>query len=300
MPERWKRRVGQLHWALEEDEFVRYSPHAVDVILDESLVIETPLSSSASPHVFLRYRCHWGVVVLAIVGMTFVLKRHKGKIPVPPPIQVLLSWCHNKRKASEVKETKSSPEKKRDGDINIDDQVAGSAVMNDRDCEGGTLAAGSKNCTSNDVTGARTCTELKRMLQPTKLETSNQSCAEEYVGLTKEKIALPMLVAEKSETVPESNTLVLSCSNSLMEPGTITTDISTTSIHQMNALSLKPSPWKVMAASAAHDANNVAQSIRVTQAVFQQHGLDSSLATEWAMRRQESQLSVCNDQLCVC
>jgi hypothetical protein len=45
-------------------------------------------------------------------------------------------------------------------------------------------------------------------------------------------------------------------------------------------------------AALVQDAQIVAQSIRLTQAVFEQHGLDSRIATEWAMRRQESELSV--------
>jgi hypothetical protein len=63
-----------------------------------------------------------------------------------------------------------------------------------------------------------------------------------------------------------------------------------------NSLSLLPSKkteqGMIKPATLIQDAQIVAQSIRLAQAVFEQHGLDSRIATEWAMRRQESELSV--------
>ena len=64
--------------------------------------------------------------------------------------------------------------------------------------------------------------------------------------------------------------------------------------NNMDAFRLALSTRSVTTMAAAHDATELARSIRITQAVFSQHGLDPMLATEWAMRRQESERSVCS------
>ena len=79
-------------------------------------------------------------------------------------------------------------------------------------------------------------------------------------------------------------------------------DDNNTNCNNFSALPLLPSNQTekhvvaLIPVAVVKEAQNVAQSIRVTQAVFEQHGLDASIATEWAMRRQESELSVCETE----
>lgn len=59
-----------------------------------------------------------------------------------------------------------------------------------------------------------------------------------------------------------------------------------TTNNNLNALPIVPPKQTeevmVVPSAVVKEAQHVAQSIRVTQAVFQQHGLDSNIATEWA------------------
>jgi hypothetical protein len=100
-------------------------------------------------------------------------------------------------------------------------------------------------------------------------------------------ITPPILVAEDTNATLESSCTVSDSRQLVTLSGNNNNIVNTCATVAISSRSVN------MVAAAARDATELAQSIRVTQAVFSQHGLDSTLATEWAMRRQESELSVC-------
>ena len=106
----------------------------------------------------------------------------------------------------------------------------------------------------------------------------------------------PTLVEEKDTCIPAVNKTtsisVVSDSLELAIPNDDNSNNNT--IYSFASLPLLLS--KQTKQNVVKEAQNVAQSIRVTQAVFEQHGLDAGIATEWAMRRQESELSVCETE----
>jgi hypothetical protein len=107
----------------------------------------------------------------------------------------------------------------------------------------------------------------------------------------------PGLVVEEVGAPAANKTTTCSCpvlSDSLEL--TVADNNNNKSSCSFDSLSLLPSKkteqGMIEPAALIQDAQIVALSIRLAQAVFEQHGLDSRIATEWAMRRQESELSV--------
>ena len=87
--ERWKRRVGQFHYALEEDEFYRYSPDNTEVEdCGNKLVIETPVKQNESFDKSMNTSLACGMIVVTVTVLLVVLRRQRHKIPRCAPVNV--------------------------------------------------------------------------------------------------------------------------------------------------------------------------------------------------------------------
>jgi len=280
--ERWKRRVGQFHWALDEDEFVRYSPPLHDDTAptrfhDNTLVMEAPLLPPKSAHISWMSFCAWGILLVVVSVLIFVIMwRRQHKISI-----FASSWWNrrrnrraSKREAKHVHEAKSIQWEKGRHEV-----ISATKRIHDEN----EISARVDNNKGDTETSQQTL--LSEQRDELLLEQSRHD--REWMESTS---APPILVDEIANTnepataVPVSNSLQLvPCMH----------DCSISSINLTTAAATQYLDLNDIVVTAAQDATNVAQSIRVTQAVFEQHGLDSSIATEWAMRRQESELSVC-------
>jgi hypothetical protein len=102
----------------------------------------------------------------------------------------------------------------------------------------------------------------------------------------------PVLVADHSEaTFTTCMTVSSSCNSSSLGLTLLDDDSTNKALLFTDRTAPMASHRSIVA--AAEDATALAQKICVTQAVFSSHGLDPNLASEWAMRRQESDFSVC-------
>jgi hypothetical protein len=264
--ERWKRRVGTLHWeTTTDDEFVQFSSYMHSTPLDTD--VDTPAALEHGTSVA------WKLIVMlcGLISMGLVIKRgwhEKERIPTTNRVTVsLLSGCLYNTGATCTTVDKSQDSEtcsRNEADDERPDQLTGTPVATD------TLPPEASTGNENNVI------ELAR-----RLETP------------------PVPVADRTEA------MATACTSMSKMSSTLGVTVHTF-VHDDDKTN-KASCWRGRPASivsrqsivaAAEDAVNLAQKIQVTQAVFFQHGLDPSLASEWAMRRQASGLSV--STLCLC
>jgi hypothetical protein len=288
--ERWKRRVGSRHWTEDEDEFVRYiPPDDVNDHVFAVLVKETEHDPSTTiDSSFMQRVLFLGLPSILAAVLLFVEKRRR-KIPTPESAQP-----RRRRKQTRADIT-TAVTTKRCYEIQVDTCDDFELVNQDE----GTKADAIVVQDDKEVNVSAHCLDSKSdtdfTLPVNELQESHQHATLVNITVNTDTLLLPGLVVEEVGALATNKTTscpVLSDSLELTVPD----DNNNRSSCSFDSLSLLPckktEQGTIEPAALVQDAQIVAQSIRLTQAVFEQHGLDSRIATEWAMRRQESELSV--------
>lgn len=305
--ERWKRRVGSRHWTEDEDEFVRYYTHVPsdDVVNDNvvAVLIVKETERDPSTTIFMMKRALFlGLpsILVAVVVLLLVEKRRRKIIPT----WVESSTQSRRRRRKQARAdtttaitTKRCYETKVEtcDDLELVNQDEGTkadaiVVQDDKKVNVSALCLDSKS----DTDFTLPLNELQQSHQHGTLVNATRTVNTDTLlppGLVVEEVGA-LLAANKTTTCSRP---VLSHSHELTVADNNNNNNNRSSC-SFDSLSLLPSKkteqGTIEPAALVQDAQIVAQSIRLTQAVFEQHGLDSRIATEWAMRRQESELSV--------
>mmetsp|Transcript_14746 Transcript_14746/g.26669 ORF Transcript_14746/g.26669 Transcript_14746/m.26669 type:complete len:553 (-) Transcript_14746:307-1965(-) len=286
---RWKRRVGSRHWTEDEDEFVRYVPPD-DVNDDVFAVLVNETERDPSTTIFMKRVLFLGLPSILVAVVLLFVEKKRRKIPTSESTQ-----CRRRRKQTRADTTTTITTKRcyetevetcDDFELVIQDEGTKAdaiVVEDDKKVQFSALCLDSKSDT--DFT-----------LPVNEIQESHQHGTLVNTTVNTDTLLPPGLVVEEVGAPAANKTTTCSCpvlSDSLEL--TVADNNNNKSSCSFDSLSLLPSKkteqGMIKPATLIQDAQIVAQSIRLAQAVFEQHGLDSRIATEWAMRRQESELS---------
>jgi hypothetical protein len=270
--------VGRLHWETD-DEFSHFSSYSppLDTLV---AVVETAAAPDGTNVTWVRGLIMiWGMVSVALL----VGRRLHGK-------KGRHGKCATKRKKKDRRDTTNSIFSiKKPKQCDKGDPVAAAKQLHN------TGAASveklrSETCAGNE-SDERTV-QVTSMLTDTSLPKTNGENDNDVVELVHLAKSPTVIVADSSEATDTTYmTVSASCNPCTLGLPSLDND----SIHK--ALLFTDRTVSMVShrsiVATAEDANALAQKIRVTQAVFSSHGLDPNLASEWVMRRQESDLSVC-------
>lgn len=291
--------MGSLHWDAADDEFLHFSSYSTSSSSTRApfdIVVDTTIAASEHG---TSVTLTWGLIIIIcglMISIGLLVRRRwrwhdKKKLPTIKRVQVSLS-SGKKLPWEQRCGERPTQRKKKDRETIMSQLHSTGAALVSVDKLQDSETCSTRNEADTNERPDQVTPVLTDTIPLNYNDNFNAGNEKNVIELARQETP-PLLVADRAEATATACTRTsMAVSSSLGLTSFVNLDDDTTnkafSLRECSAS--KVSRHSIVA--AAEDATDLAQKIRVTQAVFFQHGLDANLASEWAMRRQASDLSV--------